>query len=211
MLLSGAARRILHPKQLQGPDWAAAADPNGHGEEGEERPWDRGEDAAEAGEEEAGGEGGPEGDDEAMPGGANAQAALQSGKEREEEEEQPDSAESGQDSGERQPEKESEHKGLEGSGPRVTSPSTVSGDDDLTAGGLDLPNDSLEANMGLLDVDSLSIENIEFLLSKLVGSIDRGRAELREHPGGSPRRWRSWNPREAGDFTEVDAVEMHRW
>ncbi|CAE8654177.1 unnamed protein product, partial [Polarella glacialis] len=40
---------------------------------------------------------------------------------------------------------------------------------------------------------------------------DRGRAELREHPGGSPRRWRSWNPREAGDFTEVDAIEMHRW
>lgn len=52
------------------------------------------------------------------------------------------------------------------------------------------------------------MQNIEALLDAVVGSIDRGRRELSEHPGGAPRRYKRWDFRDMGDFSEVDAVEM---
>ena len=53
-------------------------------------------------------------------------------------------------------------------------------------------------NQGLLDVDDLSVLNIELLLEAVLGSIDRGRRELAEHPGGAPRRYKRWDFRDMG-------------
>lgn len=79
------------------------------------------------------------------------------------------------------------------------------------AAGLLVPEDLLATKMGLLDVDALSVANIEQLLDCVCGSIDRGRTELAEHPGGSPRRYKRWDFRDMSDFAEVDPWEMHNW
>eukprot|EP00435_Cladocopium_sp_Y103_P038642 s144_g10.t1 len=79
------------------------------------------------------------------------------------------------------------------------------------AAGLLVPEDLLATKIGLLDVDALSVQNIEQLLDCVTGSIDRGRQELAEHPGGSPRRYKRWDFRDMSDFAEVDPWEMHNW
>ncbi|CAK0812297.1 unnamed protein product, partial [Prorocentrum cordatum] len=107
---------------------------------------------------------------------------------------------------------DSSSKGLSGQGPRAAGGTKASGDDVLNAAGLEAPDeDAVEANMKALDVDELSVRNIDLLLAKVAGVIDRGRSQLAEHPGGSPRRWRSWDPRDAGELSDLDAAELHRW
>jgi len=46
-----------------------------------------------------------------------------------------------------------------------------SGESGSVSGVLELPTDALAANMGKLDVDDVSVENIEMLLSRIVGRI----------------------------------------
>eukprot|EP00439_Symbiodinium_sp_Y106_P086857 s122_g36.t1 len=86
-----------------------------------------------------------------------------------------------------------------------------SGESGSVSGVLELPTDALAANMGKLDVDDVSVENIEMLLSRIVGRIDRGRMELEENPGGAPRRYKRWDPRDAGDLSDVEPLELQRW
>ncbi|OLQ06646.1 hypothetical protein AK812_SmicGene10002 [Symbiodinium microadriaticum] len=85
------------------------------------------------------------------------------------------------------------------------------GETGSVSGVLELPTDALAANMGKLDVDDVSVENIEMLLSRIVGRIDRGRLELEENPGGAPRRYKRWDPRDAGDLSDVEPLELQRW
>jgi len=108
-------------------------------------------------------------------------------------------------------EDESKQKGLFGHGPQIAESSRLSGDDNINADGVEVPQDLLEISMDSLDVDATSVKNIELLLARVVGNVDRGRSELSEYAGGSPRRWRSWDPREASEISDVDAVELHRW
>eukprot|EP00931_Biecheleriopsis_adriatica_P032553 TRINITY_DN18991_c0_g1_i1.p1 TRINITY_DN18991_c0_g1~~TRINITY_DN18991_c0_g1_i1.p1 ORF type:complete len:806 (+),score=182.84 TRINITY_DN18991_c0_g1_i1:57-2474(+) len=191
------------------PDWATGTTKNGEAADDQAlRPWHEGEESA-AGEEQNSESGGGADTETGSAGEKDAaMAAKQKQDQSEEQSGQSDDIAQNQDDGSQD---DSEHKGLMGSGPRITSPSKNSGDDDLVSDGLQPPRDALAANMGLLDVDAVSVQNIELLLDRLVGSIDRGRSELAENPGGSPRRWRSWDPRDAADFTEVDPLELHRW